>query len=90
MKTVTKTIIGAFLDRKPKTLNNTSTDGQSLFLFGNKIAEHRPDGVWFTLAGWPTVTTRDRLNALGARLHQVNFVTCLNGQPVDAWKWYKL
>ena len=34
------------------------------YLHGNCIAEQTPNGLSITLAGWPTVTTRDRLNGL--------------------------
>lgn len=41
------------------------TDGQSVWLHGNKIAWHNPDNtVSLTLAGWGTPTTRERLNTL--------------------------
>ena len=43
----------------------TSTDGQAMFLHGNRIAQREADGsIWVTLAGWGTVTTRDRVNTL--------------------------
>ena len=59
----------------------TSTDGQAMFLHGNLIAKRESDGsVWVTLAGWGTVTTRDRVNTLchvlgsGVRFYQRNHV----------------
>ena len=70
MKKETQTICQALLDEKPKSAARTSTDGESLFLHGNKIAtlERYPYGgikkVTMTLAGWGTVTTRERLNGL--------------------------
>ena len=43
----------------------TSTDGHAIYLHGNRIAQREADGsIWVTLAGWGTVTTRDRLNTL--------------------------
>jgi hypothetical protein len=43
----------------------TRTDGQAVYLHGNLIAKREPDGsIWVTLAGWGTVTTRDRVNTL--------------------------
>jgi hypothetical protein len=59
----------------------TSTDGQAMFLHGNRIAQREADGsIWVTLAGWGTVTTRDRVNTLchvlgsGVRFYQRNHV----------------
>jgi hypothetical protein len=46
----------------------TSTDGQAMFLHGNRIAKREADGsIWVTLAGWGTVTTRERVNTLCQR-----------------------
>jgi len=64
MRKVTECVVKAFLNRTPKAVGNTHTDGQSLYLHGNKIAYHNGEGIYATLAGWPTVTTRDRLNGV--------------------------
>lgn len=65
MRKVTQDTVNAFLAGRSRSIGNTCTDGQSLRLHGNLIAEKRPDGtIVATLAGWPTVTTRDRLNGL--------------------------
>ena len=55
----------AFLARKPCRRARTSTDGQAVYLHGNKIAwwDDRGD-LCLTLCRWGTVTTRDRLNAI--------------------------
>lgn len=60
-------VIAAFVARK--SLNapkyNTMTDGTMLAFHGSKIAWWGDDrSVAMTLAGWPTNTTRDRLNVL--------------------------
>jgi hypothetical protein len=58
-------IARAFAEGLPATAARTMTDGNALYLHGHRIAQREPDGrVWFTLAGWPTRTTRDRLNTL--------------------------
>ena len=59
----------AFACNKPFTRNNTQVSvqgaGVGLSLHGNDIAGKHGDGdVSITLAGWNTVTTRDRLNAI--------------------------
>jgi hypothetical protein len=46
----------------------TRTDGQAVYLHDNLIAQRGTDGsIWVTLAGWGTVTTRDRVNTLCQR-----------------------
>jgi hypothetical protein len=64
MRKTTITIATAFVEGKAKKVNNTHTDGQSLWLFGNKIAEHREDGMYISNAGWKSNTTKERLNGL--------------------------
>jgi hypothetical protein len=68
----------------------TRTDGQAVYLHDNLIAQREPDGsVWVTLAGWGTVTTRDRVNTLcsvlgsGARFFQRDHVqyVAFHGDP---------
>lgn len=87
MRTITKNITTAFLNRVPKALDNTTTNGVSLFLHGNEIARHGPSGIEVTHAGWPTATTKDRLNALpGVRIHQEKRQWYLNGLLWDG-KW---
>ena len=64
MRKVTKQITQAFIDGVSKQVGNTSTDGKAIYLHGNKIAEKRDNTISLTLAGWNTVTTRERLNGL--------------------------
>lgn len=88
---------------KSNTMYNAET-GQ-VFLHGNLIAEVEtnqlsestatPIRMHWTLAGWPTVTTRSRLNALGADLFG-GWVVCQergeqvnhNGDVVNPDSWY--
>jgi hypothetical protein len=44
--------------------HNNGGQTSRMFLFGNLIAERDGKIVRVTLAGWPTVTTRARLNGL--------------------------
>jgi hypothetical protein len=65
MRKVTQKIVSAFALGKPATSGNTTTDGNAIWLHGNRIAQREDDGsVWVTLADWPTVTTRERVNGL--------------------------
>lgn len=64
MRKVTQAIVDAWSSRSRKTVQNTRTDGTSIWLHDNEIVRRVGSDVEFTLAGWPTVTTRDRLNGV--------------------------
>tara|TARA_R110000824_G_scaffold9917_3_gene44050 strand:- start:18 stop:323 length:306 start_codon:yes stop_codon:yes gene_type:complete len=64
MRQETQKIMSAFLKGEKASAQRTNTDGKSVWLHGNKIAHRGDHFTWFTLAGWPTVTTRDRVNGL--------------------------
>ena len=69
MRQETHKIMSAFLKGESASAQRTNTDGNTVWLHGNKIAHRQQDTydhglVQFTLAGWPTVTTRDRINGL--------------------------
>jgi len=64
MRKVTKLISEAFKDHKKLSIGNTATDGQSVFLHGNCIAWREDDTLYISMCGWPTVTTRERLNGI--------------------------
>ena len=64
MRKETQKIMSAFLKGENASAQRTNTDGRSVWLHGNLIAERGTTKTWFTLAGWPTVTTRDRVNGL--------------------------
>lgn len=71
MRKETSKIAAAFIERKPARAARTATDGKAVELHGNKIAWHLPqdsatglNDVALTLAGWASVTTRERLNGI--------------------------
>lgn len=65
MRKETYKIAKAFLEGRPAKASRTSTDGQTVWLHGNRIAYRDEDGhLCITMAGWPTVTTRERLNGI--------------------------
>ena len=65
MATDLRPVAEAFIRRAPHAcLLNTSSDGKALRLHGNVIAEWRRDGMWITMAGWPTRITMDRLSLI--------------------------
>lgn len=60
----------SFIARQKRSRGNDTTDGVSYFYRGNEIARWFSDScIGFTLSGWPTVTTRDRLNRIKRTLH---------------------
>ena len=89
MRKVTNKVVDTFLaGRNGKFGNSESRDGK-LLLHGNTIAEVMPDGsIMATLAGWPTVTTRERLNGLcqaiglSEQFRQSRFVQFYGSRPV--------
>ena len=78
-----------YKDQKAKKLSNTESTGKKLKLFGNTIAEWRNNEIWITNAGWKTVTTRDRLQILGASLRQIKGEWYLNGELWDG-NWIQI
>ena len=79
MRKISKQIAQAFNQGKTKSIGNTSTNGHQVFLHGNLIAWRSPGNTLeLTLAGWPTVTTRERLNA----------ILCTEGYNVNAGESY--
>ncbi len=68
MRKVTSTIVDAFCNRRPRKCGNTRTDGTTFYLHGNAIAKWDEGKLFITLAGWDTVTTRERINGLGRTL----------------------
>ena len=97
MRKETQKIMSAFLKGEKASAQRTNTDGRSVWLHGNLIAERGTTKTWFTLADWPTVTTRDRINGLlelsgsDCRVFQKNGTQFLtNGETVrelgeDEW-----
>ena len=97
MRKETHKIMSAFLKGEKASAQRTNTDGRSVWLHGNLIAERGKSKLWFTLADWPTVTTRDRINGLlelsgsDCRVFQKNGTQFLtNGETVrelgeDEW-----
>jgi len=93
MRQITRDIVQAFESRNSLRIDNSRTDGQSLWLFNNQIAEWRWDGLWISNAGWKSKTTKERLNGLsGVNIYQLRGIWFLNDRiwdggwvNVDAW-----
>ena len=90
MRKVTKQIKQAFNQGTPLKVGNTRTDGQTVWLHGNAIVKRDPDGlVRWSLAGWNTPTTRERVNGIAnADVCQFKFEPVLNGQIIDSSDWF--
>ena len=86
MRKITETIVDAFISRKPASQGNTHTDGKALFLHGNLIAWHGThptttvEGIFLTLAGWNTMTTKERLRGVLRRMGQDLWLWTVKGQ----------
>ena len=82
-------VIDAFKEQRAKKISNTESTGKKLLLFGNTIAEWKNNKIWITNAGWKTITTRDRLQILGARLKQKQGIWYLNDVEWDG-SWIQI
>ena len=92
---ITKEIVKAFLNDEHKKVNNSKvvTDYAStrMYLFNNLIAiKTKSSGkIEISMAGYPTTTTRERLNGIpGVSLTQKNYKQYLNGQEIETDKFY--
>lgn len=72
MRKITRQAAEAFRDGRKFSQGNTTVTGYTvdgtqcarMYLHGNEIAFKFGKEILLTLAGWPTVTTRERLNGL--------------------------
>lgn len=85
----------AFYNREKFKLSNTEvkvlpTGEVELRLWGNLIVLKKYDKVYFTLAGWNTVTTRDRLKGIGVGITTRQGVAYYKEQPISDISWYEV
>ena len=95
MRKVTEQIIRAFESNKNITVSNSQvkadTKGTYMYLFGNLIAKKENNKLFITMAGYNTVTTRERLNGIkGVSLCQRNYTPYLNGKEISSYEWYEV
>ncbi len=89
MRKVSIEIAKAFINDKRKTVGNTYTENGEIFLHNNKIAWWESTGKYyskgshidsnsvhlcFSMCGWDTPTTRERLNTLFYELFKSDLV----------------
>ena len=99
MKQITKKMADAFINGKCYKNSNTEVVVNhyancgtltQIYLFGNCIAQHDENGLQITNAGWFSVTTKERLNALpGVSICQKNYKWFLNGNEWSG-EWTKV
>lgn len=100
MSKISKDAAQAFLEGEPFERQNTEVmvrpSGQvEMYLHDNRIAwRHQRSGrVHMSLAGWPTVTTKSRLNAICSRVRGRQMfstrkhVPCFDGEPISVEDW---
>lgn len=97
MRVIEQKMISAIRNGRDMTSGNTRVDvfGKIVHvsLHGNLIARVCPLHMDVTLAGWPTPTTRSRLNALlreftGSNIHQSKHVQYLDREEMDTRGWH--
>ena len=82
-------LIKAFEEGKKGKSGNYASDGKALTLFNNRIAEHRQDGIYFTLAGWNTNTTKKAVNWLeGVQVHTKRGKLYNGENEISKNEWY--
>lgn len=102
MRKVTQNTVNAFIAGKPYTEGNTAVTTNAhgavcMTLHGNLIAIRYPDGdkeTEISHAGWPTPTTKERLNGLlqsinGKGIYQKKGVWYIDGEAWDG-DWLKI
>jgi hypothetical protein len=83
-----------YFDRNiEKNLGNTriETFGQFtyIYLFDNLIVhkDNRTGKIEFTLANWNSVTTRERLQAIGVKVSSKQKIPYYNGKAISTTEW---
>ena len=83
MRQITKIMADAFFKGETKSLSNTMVQNYEMYLFGNRIAWLYEGKLYFTLCGWNTQTTRERLAGLDIRISQKNGEPYWNGSKIS-------
>jgi len=69
-------VLTAFLSGRKMTVNNTRTDGKSIFLFDNEIIKKDENNdYWINDCGWATTTTQERLNCFLREVFDSGYVS---------------
>ena len=104
MRKITQNAADAFVSGRKFASGNTQVDAYTaddktvarMYLHGNQIAYKCNGELLVTLAGWPTPTTRERLNGLLETIgkersfHQQNYSQFYGSELIDAHQWLKV
>lgn len=90
-KLISEKAASAFNNNRNFKLDNTRVEVKdnetSMYLFDNKIAWKNSEGMFFSMCGWATRTTKDRLSALGIQIGQRNYqqywLNSYEGKPME-------
>ena len=74
--------------RSGNTVVTVGETGVKVYLHGNCIFAIYQGVKRFTLAGWNSVTTRSRLNALGVNVSQKSWAPIYKGAVISSNSWY--
>jgi len=93
MREIDKQIATAVEKKKPTCYGNTCVTIERgdvyVYLHGHLIYKDVKGVKSFTLAGWDTDVTRNRLNALGCDISHKKGVSYFRGKPIDKNCWYE-
>lgn len=96
MRKISQEAINAFMNYQKFSKSNTTViyynKNACLYLHGNLIAvRNRIGRIFFSLAGYPSNTTRERLNAIpNLSVKQIQGNQFANGVEISSKKWYML
>lgn len=96
MRNITKQIAIALRNNVSKSNGNTVCTGSCVKLHGNEIARVIDGKLEITLAGWPTVTTRERVNGILSefgsplRVHQSQHTQYLGDRVISETEWISI
>ena len=89
MKVVSKRIKEAFEAGRTLKVGNTSTDGESVYLYGHKILSKESGVLSFTLAGHNTPLTRERVKSIGGfPVYCKDYTPYCGDMEIDSKLWY--
>lgn len=84
----------SFMNHRPYKNKNThvvvTPHGTEMRLHGNLIAKNVKGKVSISMAGWPTTTTKSRLNSLGVNVRTKGGKHYLGNKEIDSKSWYTL
>lgn len=102
MRKITTEAVNAFMNYKDYKNDNTEVivnhygsylrlHGNLIAVFNNNTCPDNPNKISVSLAGWNTMTTRERLNGIpGVSVGTRKGIAYLNGQQIEDNKFYTI